>query len=233
LVEVLERRGASLRMEAIFAYGEAVGEGDRDAAMRGLGARIIELYSSKEAGSVAHQCPTGAGLHINAEGVLVEIVNDDDTPTPAGGVGRVIVTPFSSTAQPLIRYDQGDRAVMGQGCSCGRYLPVLDSIAGRTTAIFTHPDGRTNIRMLPHGLKKLLGAGQLQLAQVGPNDYEVRFVPMDWGRANDEAGFLKAFHELYFSDSTVRFVPVAEIPLTAAGKFIEYVNEWGAATAPR
>jgi hypothetical protein len=30
-------------------------------------------------------------------------------------------------------------------------------------------------------------------------------------------------------DSTVRLVEVPEIPLTAAGKFIEYVNEWGAA----
>lgn len=233
LVDLLEQRGATLQMEAILAYGEAVLEPDRDAAMRGFGARIIDLYSSKEAGAIAHQCPAGTGLHINAEAVLVEIVNDDDSPTQMGEIGRVIVTPFSATAQPMIRYDLGDRAVLGGRCSCGRCLPVLQSIVGRTTAIFTHPDGRTNIRMLPLGLKKLIGAGQLQLAQVGPNDYEVRFVAQDWGQPIDEGSFLKAFHELYFSDSSVRFVPVAEIPLTAAGKFIEYVNEWAAGGGAR
>jgi phenylacetate-CoA ligase len=229
LVDRLRERGETLPLEAILAYGEGVGESDREAAMAGFGALILEPYSTKESGAIAHQCPAGRSLHVNSEVVFVEIVNDDDSPTAVGQTGRVIVTPFASTAQPIIRYDQGDRAVAGGKCSCGRCLPVIQSIVGRTTAIFIHPDGRTNIQMLPLDVKKLIGAGQLQLAQVGPNDYEVRYVRYDWGQPMDEEGFLNAFHELYFMDSTVRLVEVPEIPLTAAGKFIEYVNEWGAA----
>ena len=226
LAEGAQRLGIDIEIDAIIAFGEAVGDADREAAMVSFGARVIELYSSKEAGAIAHQCPVGTGLHINAEAVLVEIVNDDNSPTAVGEIGRVIVTPFSSTAQPLIRYDQGDRAAKGELCSCGRTLPVLQSIAGRTTAIFRHPDGRMKSRMLPSDLRMLIGAGQWQVAQVGPNAYEVRFVPRDWGQPHDTAGFVESFRKIYFEDAQVRLVPVAAVRTTAAGKFIEYVNEW-------
>ena len=85
---------------------------------------------------------------------------------------------------------------------------------------------------MPLELKKLIGAGLLQLAQVGPNDYEVRYVRHDWGLPHDEPGFMDRFRALYFSDATVRLLPVPDIPVTAAGKFIEYVNEWAARQAP-
>lgn len=226
LAELAERQGIKVEIEAIIAFGEAVSDADREASMHGFGARVIELYSSKEAGAIAHQCPQGMGLHVNAEAMLVEIVDDEGLPTEIGQVGRVIVTPFSSTAQPLIRYDQGDRAVKGGRCACGRRLPLLESIAGRSTAIFRHPDGRTSVQMLPSDLRKLLGAGQWQIAQVGPKTYQVRYVERDWGQPRDEAGFIASFRRIYFEDLDVRLVPLAEIPLTAAGKFIEYINEW-------
>jgi len=226
LAELAERQRIKVGIEAVIAFGEAVGDADRESAMRGFGARIIELYSSKEAGAIAHQCPEGTSLHVNSEAMLVEIVDDDGHPTEIGEVGRVIVTPFSSTAQPLIRYDQGDRAAKGERCACGRSLPVLKSIAGRSTAIFRHPDGRTNVQMLPSDLRKLLGAGQWQIAQVGPTTYEVRYLVRDWGQPRDETSFLANFRKIYFEDSEVRLVQLAELPLTRAGKFIEYINEW-------
>ena len=80
--------------------------------------------------------------------------------------------------------------------------------------------------MLHSDLRKLIGAGQWQVAQVGANAYEVRYVPRDWGQARDESSFTDSFQSTYFADAVVRLVPVPNIPLTAAGKFIEYINEW-------
>jgi phenylacetate-CoA ligase len=227
LADLTERRGIRVNFESPLGYGEAVGEAERDVARRSFEARIVELYSSKEAGAIAHQCFEGSGLHVNAETMLVEIVGDNGDLTAVGETGRVVVTPFSSSAQPLIRYDQGDRAVAGARCPCGRTLPVLDSIVGRSTADFIHPNGRSSAR-LPFELRKLLGAGQWQIAQVGPNNYEVRFTRRDWGQPREEALFVQKFREWYFADAEVRLVPVTEIPLTSAGKFIEYINEWSA-----
>jgi phenylacetate-CoA ligase len=202
LAAIMDRQGIRIELEAVLAYGEGVNQADRDAAQSAFGARIIELYSSKEAGGIAHPCPSGSGLHVNAEAMLVEIVNDDDLPTAEG----VVVTPFSTSAMPLIRYDQGDRAVVGKRCSCGRSLPLLESIAGRTTAIFRHPDGRMNVRMLHTDLRKLIGAGQWQIAQVGPTNFEVRYVARHWGVPRDEDGFIENFRNVYFSDASVRLI---------------------------
>ena len=61
-------------------------------------------------------------LHVNAESVLVEVVDDAGRPVAPGQSGRVVVTPFGSTPMPLIRYDQGDIVVAGM-CMSVRTMP--------------------------------------------------------------------------------------------------------------
>ena len=175
---------------------------------------------------MAHACPDGHGLHVNAESVLLEIVDAEGRPSPVGHPGRVVVTPFVSTSQPLIRYDQGDIARLGPACSCGRGLPVLAAIEGRATALFTHPDGRAISRFLTNEVRAALGASYWQIAQVGPLAFEVRYVPVDWQVPPDEATAEAMFRHIFFDDAKVRFLRMIEIPLTPAGKHLEYVNEW-------
>ncbi|HWV46625.1 MAG TPA: hypothetical protein VN039_11500, partial [Nitrospira sp.] len=60
---------------------------------------------------------------------------------------------------------------------------------------------------------------------VGANDYEVRFVPQGAAKP-DQSLFLTHFRRVFFDDARVVFVPVEDIPLTAGGKALEYINEW-------
>src|SRR5690606_36648163 len=133
--------------------------------------------------------------------------------------GRVVVTPFYSTAQPLIRYDQGDLAIAGTGCSCGRNLQVLESVVGRALALFTHPDGRSIARIMPESSRETLQCSFWQMVQTGPTDFEVRYVPRDWEQTGDETAFAHCFREVYFDDARVSFRRLPEISLTVAGKF--------------
>jgi len=222
----VERLGLDLQMHYVLSHGERLDEADKAAVARVLGARTLEHYSSKEGGQMAHPCEMGQGLHINAENVLVEIVDADGRAVPRGTSGRVIVTPFVSTAQPLIRYDQGDIASFGPPCACGRTLPVLARIEGRSFAMFTHPDGRKVVTMFNNDARKLLGCTFWQIAQVGPLQFEVRYVPLNEDVPGDHVAAAEMFRGNFFADAEVRFVRVREIPLTAAGKYLEYVNEW-------
>ena len=220
-----EATGIDLKFDAYLPHGEALTDDDRAAMLRVFGARSLDLYSSKEAGHIAVGCPEDKGLHVNAESVLVEIVDDRGQPVPPGTLGRVIVTPFFNAAQPLIRYDQGDVAILTEPCRCGRHLPRLARLVGRASTVFYHPDGRVRASFV--GMHRhLLRCTAWQIVQVGPTEFEVRYVPEGARDTDGEAALRDRIREAYFEDSEVRFVVVADIPLSAAGKPIEYVNGW-------
>ncbi len=217
--------GANLKMAAFLPHGEAVGNKARKAISEAFGARVIDLYSSKEAGHIAYLCPSGSGMHVNAETMLLEIVDEAGRPVAPGKTGRVVITPFFNAAQPLIRYDQGDVASWGPVCSCGRHLPVLAGVVGRSTTLFYHPDGRVQSSYL--GMyRHLLNAEAWQIAQTGPTRFEVRYVPIDRQIPGSEREFAAVLRRAYFDDAEVAFHRVDSIPTTDYGKPREYVNEW-------
>lgn len=221
--------GMDLKIEAMLVQSGAVSADDRDICRDVFGSRLIENYGSKEGSQMAHECPHGS-LHINAEAVLLEVVDDEGLPVAPGTPGRAVITPFFFTAQPLIRYDQGDIVIAATAmCGCGRSLPVLKEIVGRTLAVFKHPDGRSAVRILPNSARDLLQCEFWQVAQVGGNDYEIRYVPRANSRARDEVAFTALFRSIYFEDAVLRFKQLDAIPLTRAGKLLEYVNEWSVA----
>jgi len=222
----VERQGLNLRLNGIFTSGEQVDSLDQAACRRVFGTEIVDVYSSKEGNHMAHRCPEHPWYHVNAETVLLEILDSNGNPCRPGEIGRVVVTPLYSTAQPLIRYDHQDLATLGEQCSCGRTLPVLSSFLGRVAHLFRHPDGRVLKRNLPDEYREILQAGPWQIAQVGPNDYQLRYVPLDWNRVGDEASVQQAFKRIFFADASLTFKRVGAIAPIASGKYIEYVNEY-------
>lgn len=220
-----ERLGLAMKVDAVLAQGNTVRSAYREAVRRVWNAPLIEHYASKEGGQMAHPCPRDT-LHVNGESCLVEVIDDDGEPCGPGETGRVVVTPFVQTSQPLIRYEQGDRAVVGMPCTCGRHSMTLASIVGRSFAIFRHPDGRSVVLWMPDTTTELLSARYWQLAQIGPNDYEMRYAPIDDSKAGDEPAVTDLFNQRFFGDATLRFVRLGDIPRTAGGKLVEYVNEW-------
>lgn len=220
-----ERLGLNAHIEAVLVQGNVVRPADRSAVARVFGAKTVEHYSSKEGGQMAHPCPHDT-LHVNGEACLVEILDETGEPCQPGETGRVVVTPFVQTAQPLIRYEQGDRATVGAPCRCGRHSTTISEIVGRHVAIFRHPDGRTAASLMPDGVAELLNAHYWQLAQVGPNDYELRYVSAEGNSHADEASVRTMFLARYFEDARLNFVRLERIALSAGGKLAEYVNEW-------
>lgn len=225
LAEIARAEGAHLHLDKVFVRGGAVTDRLRADLRDVFGAEAVEFYSSKECGAIAQRCPAGH-FHVSAEAVLLEVVDADGVPVAPGEAGRAVITPFASTAFPLIRYDQGDIVVAGSECECGRGLPVIASISGRETHFFRHADGRKIDRELTQECRELIGAGQIQVAQVGRTSFEVRYAPRDWGVARDEAKFVEKFREIFFPEASVTLVEMKEVPLTPAGKFLGSVVEW-------
>ena len=75
-------------------------------------------------------------------------------------------------------------------------------------------------------MRELLNCDALQLAQTGPNAYEVRYQPRNDGRDADEDGAAAEIRrETLWSDSKISFIHrMAE--QRAPDKSVDFVNEW-------
>jgi phenylacetate-CoA ligase len=220
------RRDIKLTIEAILTQGNYVNQRDRDICRRVFGATLIEHYSTKEGGQLAHPCELHK-LHLNSEGSFLEVLDKDGNQCRPGETGRVVITPIFQTAQPLIRYEQGDLATVGSPCACGRHSPTLDAVIGRSVSMFSHPSGRAKVvAVLPYDTPERLQSVCLQVAQVGPNDYEVRYQPIDWSRFGDEQAVADSLRTLLWDDIDVRFVRTRSLAMSLPDKLIELVNEF-------
>jgi len=90
---------------------------------------------------IALQCPDSGLLHVQSENLLVEVLNDRGQRCLEGEVGQVVVTDLHNFAMPLIRYSLGDWAEAGPPCPCGRGLPTLRRVVGRTRNMAMSPKG--------------------------------------------------------------------------------------------
>ena len=78
------------------------------------------------------------------EHVHVEYVDDANHPVPTGVPGRTLLTNLEDMVFPLIRYENGDRGRWLTGtCTCGRTLPLIDTVKGRESESFVLPSGKT------------------------------------------------------------------------------------------
>ena len=140
--EIEEHKLSLPSLKGVISISEPVTDELRELCRRVLGCKIEDSYSTQEGGYFALQCPQHDHYHVQSESVYLEVINDSGQPCRAGEIGRIVVTHLHNFATPLIRYEIGDHAEVGEACDCGRGLPVLKRIMGRTRNLVTTPDGR-------------------------------------------------------------------------------------------
>lgn len=139
--ETQDLRLDGLGIRVAFVTSERLYEEQRRLIERVFGCPVANGYGGRDAGFIAHECPAG-GMHITAEDIIVETVDATGAPVPPGSAGEVVVTHLATRDFPFIRYRTGDVAVLGStACSCGRTLPLLEEIQGRTTDFIVARDG--------------------------------------------------------------------------------------------
>jgi len=222
--ESVRTGGRPPRLRGIWTVGEALSAETRALVKEAWGVPVWDMYSSQEVGYIALQCPT-TGCYHTQESVLVEVVDDNGRACGPGQVGRVLVTALSGIASPLIRYAIGDWAERGpERCACGRGLPVLNRILGRTRNMMRLPGGR---RAWPYieSVKCRAAAPyrQMQVVQTALDAIEVRVVPdgtlSDAHRTALKAELTRSLgHPFAFT-----FQVVDAIERSASGKFEEFM----------
>ncbi len=167
----------NLGIKVAFVTSERLYDEQRDIISKAFACPVANGYGGRDAGFIAHQCPSG-GMHITAEDIIVEIVDAQGQVLPPGQSGEIVVTHLATSDFPFIRYRTGDVGVLGTGqCACGRGLPLLQEVQGRTTDFVVAADGT-----VMHGLaliyiiRSLEGVASFKIIQHSLEMTEVQLV---------------------------------------------------------
>jgi phenylacetate-CoA ligase len=206
-------------LREVRSYGEAFDADFPKLCREVWGAKHTSIYSTNEVGMIASQCPKRPHFHVHAELVRVEVLDEQGRPCRPGEAGRVILSPLHNFAMPLIRYEIADMAEVGEPCPCGRGLPVLKRVLGRTRGLLTLPSGGK--RYLP-GMARIFSEFspivRRQIVQRTLTDIDVVLVAKRSLTAEEEARLRSMLGQRLGEDFHFRIVYVDSISRSREGK---------------
>lgn len=227
-----EKRGIAmddLGIKVAFVTSERLYDEQRTTISRVFGCRVANGYGGRDAGFIAHECPAG-GMHLTAEDILLELVDAQGQPVPAGQAGEIVVTHLATRDFPFIRYRTGDVAVLDdKPCACGRGLPVLREIQGRSTDFVTAANGT-----IMHGLaliyiiRDLSGVESFKVVQESLTHTRVLLVPGPGFDPACKTQIVAGFQRRLGNEVQVDVECVDTIPPEKSGKFRYIVSHVGA-----
>lgn len=218
-------RARGLRMDELgirvaFCTSEVLRPEWREAIAQVFGCGVANEYGARDAGFLARECPQG-GLHLTAEEVIVEVVDEAGHRLPAGEEGDIVVTNLAGPEFPFIRYRTGDRGrLSATPCACGRGLPLLAEIGGRANDGLIASDGAwVHGSAFNHLLRDLAGLEAYRIVQERRD--QVRLLLRMQGGVPDGVAdaLIAAFRARLGGGVAVAVDAVDEIPPMPNGKF--------------
>jgi phenylacetate-CoA ligase len=160
-------------------------------------------------------------MHISAEDIIVEIVDREGRPVAPGEAGEIVVTHLATGDFPFLRYRTGDVGVLSDAhCPCGRGLPLLAEVQGRSTDFVVAADGT-----VMHGLaliyvvRDLPGIERFKIVQESLQRTRVLLVP-GAGYAPQTAERIRlGLRQRLGANVTVDVETVSDIPSERSGKY--------------
>lgn len=141
LIEYAETNGIDYKNSSIkkaICIGEPLR--NEDFSLNTLGEKINEkwnlqlfsTYASSEMGAAFTECNAGKGGHLQAELLIIEIIDENDKVVKPGEAGELVITTLGVEGMPLLRFKTGDICrVHDEVCFCGNCTPRLSPVLGR------------------------------------------------------------------------------------------------------
>ncbi len=225
LLDVYDGRGAGPRsLEEVRFIAEPLGSSLVQTLASRWHVRCSDVYSSNETGIIAFQCRERGKLHVQSEAVLVEIVDDRGRLCSSGQSGRVIISMLHNLAMPIIRYEIGDYATVGEPCECGRPHPVIEKVLGRVRNLVTTPKGERFWPVALGRMRTVSSIQQVQFVQVALDRIEVRVRLERPLTLAEEKSAIDITRDVLGYPFHVDIKPVDAIERGPSGKFEEFLS---------
>jgi phenylacetate-CoA ligase len=211
------RLGKRIPMKLVLSTAEPLFAEQKRSIGEAFQCPVRETYGMAEMAAAASECEAGQ-LHFWPELGVLELLPVPSCP----GTSEIVVTTLLNPDMPLIRYRTGDLTSVDEvtrPCPCGRALPLLGPIAGRTSDILYTADGRP---VAPAAVEVIFDVDlDLEEAQLVQEDFDrlsVRYVARQGHDPAIEAA-LRSRIEQRFGNVRIDCAAVTTIPRGPNGKF--------------
>jgi phenylacetate-CoA ligase len=216
-----ERRPAFHRPAAVWYSSDAMSEAMRRVVTDDFGIPVFSAYRANEAFHIGFECEAHRGFHLNIDLYPVRIIGRDLEEVPDGESGDVVVSNLVSRGTVLLNYRLGDVASKLPGrCPCGRALPMLSFLQGRTDDWIASPSGKL---VHPQSVRSLFAEEHMvwryQTVQQSPAGFSVAVVAApDCDRRDLGNRLTRKFVDRFGPQTTVEIRFVSDLPRTNGGK---------------
>lgn len=198
LTDFCKQKTIVFKPRLIFTTSEVLDRQSRELISSVFEADLTDNYASQEFALLAWECHEHMGYHMNIDGVVMEFVEDGEATAP-GERGEILCTSLFNEVMPLIRYEIGDVGIsIDEQCSCGRTLPLMKIVEGRTDDFLISMDGRmiSPTVFFPYPFKDFKGIKQFKVIQERRDKLTIQMVT--------EEGFLHADRALEEAKDNVK-----------------------------
>jgi phenylacetate-CoA ligase len=219
-------------LAAMTTTAEPILPEQREVLERAFRTKLYDQYGCAEVNGVSFECEQRDGLHIASEHVIVEVVDDGGCPLPPGRVGRVVLTHLDNEAMPFIRYATGDMSALRSGeCPCGRQLPLMEPVRGRTLDMIIGLNGQYVYGAFFIHLQNELGWTQslpvheFQVVQTSADRLEYRLVSGRPPTPEELQVFIQRTQD-YLGPMQIDYRQVERVDRTRSGKLRYTIRQW-------
>jgi phenylacetate-CoA ligase len=206
------------KLKVVFTNAEPIDAHQRSVIKQAFDCPVCETYGMCEAVAAATECHAGR-LHLWPSAGFVEVINGAE-PVPDGTFGDLVCTGLINTDFVLIRYRVGDRGALSPDksvCDCGRNLPTLLGVEGRSDDILYTTDGRKIGRLDPV-FKSNLPIREVQIVQESLETIRVLYVPTEEFSKSDGQAIIRRLQDR-MGPINVVLEAMEKIPRSSNGKF--------------
>jgi phenylacetate-CoA ligase len=205
--------------KAVLCAAEPLHDHQRELIERAFGCPVYNTYGCREFMLIASECEHRNGLHVNADHLRVELGEPVFADAEGENPRQILVTDLHNYGMPLMRYANGDIASQQEGdCPCGRGLPMLDKVNGRSMDALRTPQGHYIGEYLEYLIFNTPGIARFQALQERMDEIEISVVRQPHFEESSLRQIQDDMQKAFGEGVRLRFRYTDAIPLTPTGK---------------
>ena len=205
-------------VKSIISGSEVLQDETRENLKKVFGCNVVSRYANEENGILGQDCiESNNEFHLNYADYYFEFLKlDADVPAKDGEMARIVITDLYNYAFPMIRYDTGDLAIVGEA-NCKNKGKVIKEIFGRKVDLILNPKGEAlSPHMITNNMWGTEKVKQFKFTQIDKAEYKI-LLNVEQG-FDSEKVLLDKFQKLLGEDAVITFEYTDEIPVLRSRK---------------